>query len=94
VLDLEVEIEGLPRDMSTSIKQYQVVGMWPPQKPCAAKILHAMNLDAVTAQDASAHVATALMRIDEENLLVIENRAAPKWLVHTAPTKLTPLCQS
>jgi hypothetical protein len=33
------------------------------------------------------------MRIDEENLLVIENRAAPKWwwLVHTAPTKLTRL---
>src|SRR5437879_6233260 len=41
--------------------------------------------NAATAQDASSHVASALVGVDEENFLVIENRATPKWwLVHSS----------
>jgi hypothetical protein len=85
VLDLAAEIESLPRNMSTSIQQNQVVGMGSPQSPRSAKILGSLHLDAVTAQDAGADVTSALVGVDEENSLVIENRAGTKrrWLIHT-----------
>jgi hypothetical protein len=85
VLDLAVEIESLPREMPTSIQQYQVVGMSSPLNPRSTKILGSLHLNAVTAQDAGTNVTSALVGIDEENFLVIENRAGTKWwwLVHT-----------
>lgn len=49
VLDLEVEIESLTWEMSTSIKQYHIVDMGSPQKPRSAKILGGLYLDAMTA---------------------------------------------
>lgn len=78
MLDLAVEIEGLPREMSTSIQQYQVVGMGPPQRSRSTKILGCLHLDAVTAQDVRAHVASARVGVDKENLLLIEDRTT-KW---------------
>ncbi len=86
MLDLEVEIESLPREMSTSIQQYQVVGMRSPQRSRRLEVVSRIDCNAATSQDARAHVASALVGVDEENLLVIENCAATKWwwLVHTA----------
>ena len=49
VLDLEVEIESLTWEMSTSIKQYHIVDMGSPQKPRSTKILGGLYLDAMTA---------------------------------------------
>jgi hypothetical protein len=71
--------------MSASIQQYQVVGMGSPERSRSAKILGSLHLDAVTAQNIGANVASALVAVDEENFLVIENCAAAKWwwLVHT-----------
>jgi hypothetical protein len=94
VLDLAVEIESLPREMPTSIQQYQVVGMSSPLNPRSTKILGSLHLDAVTAQDAGTNVTSALVGIDEENFLVIENRAGTKWwwLVHTKLRKPERVC--
>ena len=93
MLDLEIEIESLPRKMSTSVQQYQVVGMRSPQGSRRPEAVSRIDSNAATAQDASAHVASALMGVDEENFLVIENRATPKWwwLVHLALPKLAHL---
>jgi hypothetical protein len=86
VLDLEVEIESLTWQMSTSIKQYHIVDMGSPQKPRSAKILGSLHLNAMTAQDPGPRVASMPVEVDEENFLVIETRATPKWwwLVHPA----------
>jgi hypothetical protein len=94
VLDIEVEIESLPRDMSTSIQQYQIVALGSPQSSRSTKILGSLHLDAVTAQDAGTNVTSALVGIDEENFLIIENRAGTKrrWLVHTKLRKPERVC--
>jgi len=80
VVDIEVEIESLPRKMSASIQQYQVVDMGSPQRSPRLEVVSRVDCNAVTLQDAS-----ALVGVDEENFLVIENRAAKWWwLVHPA----------
>lgn len=90
MLDSEVEIERISREMSTNIQQDQIVELGSPQKPRSREILGDMHLDAVTLQDACAHVAGKLVKIDEENFLVIENREATKWwwLVHPVHPRL------
>jgi len=85
VVDIEVEIESLPREMSASIQQYQVVDMGSPQRSPRLEVVSRVDCNAVTLQDASTHLASALVGVDEENSLVIENRAAKWWwLVHPA----------
>jgi hypothetical protein len=79
VLDLEVEVESLSGEMSVSTKQYQVIALGSPQRPRRLDTVGRIDLDAVTSQDASAHVASALVGIDEENFLVIEDRATKGW---------------
>jgi hypothetical protein len=94
VLDLEVEIASLSREMSTSIQQYQVVGKGSPQRPRRLEAIGRIDFDAATSQDPGANVASALVGVDEEKLLAIENRAATKWwwLVHTALPKPERVC--
>jgi hypothetical protein len=89
VLDLDVEVESLSREMSPSSKQYQVVELGSPQRSRRLEAVSRIDLDAATSQDARAHVASALVGIDEENFLVIENRATKWWwLVHPTLPKL------
>ncbi len=90
MLDLEVEVESLPRDMSTSIQQYQIVVLGSPQRSRRLEVVSRIDFNAVTSQDTRAHVASALVGVDEQNFLVIENRATPKWwwLVHPALPRL------
>ncbi len=89
VLDLDIEVESLSREMSTSRKQYQVVELGSPQRSRRLEAVSRIDLDAATSQDARAHVASALVGIDEENFLVIENRATKWWwLVHPTLPKL------
>ena len=89
VLDLDIEFESLSREMSTSRKQYQVVELGSPQRSRRLEAVSRIDLDAATSQDARAHVASALVGIDEENFLVIENRATKWWwLVHPTLPKL------
>lgn len=73
VLDLEVEIESLPWDISTSIQHYQIVELGSPQRSPRLEAVSRIDLNAATAQDARAHVASALVGVDEENFLAIEN---------------------
>jgi hypothetical protein len=89
VLDLKVEIASLSREMSTSIQQYQVVDTGSPQRPRRLEAVGRIDFDAATSQDHGANVASALVGVDEEKLLAIENRAVTKWwwLVHTALPK-------
>jgi hypothetical protein len=94
VLDLKVEIASLAWEMPSGIQQYQIVE---PGLPKGSRHLEAMgriNPNAVTPEDASARVAGGLVGIDEENLLVIENRAATKWwwLVHPIRPKPERVC--
>ena len=93
MLDLEVEIESISSKMSTSIQQYQVVGMGSPERSRRQEVISRSDLNAPTAQDVGTNVTSALVRIDEENFLVIENRATPKWwwLVHPALPNLAHL---
>jgi hypothetical protein len=70
VLDLEVEIESLPRDISTSIQLYQIVELGLPQRSRRLEAVSRIGLNAATAQE---HVASALVGVDEENFLAIEN---------------------
>jgi hypothetical protein len=89
MLDLDIEVESISGEMSTSSKQYQVVELGSPQRSRRLDTVGRIDLDAVTSQDARAHIASALVRIDEENFLVIENRATKWWwLVHPTPPKL------
>src|SRR5271157_4543563 len=89
VLDLDIEVENLSREMSTSSKQYQVVELGSPQRSRRLEAVSRIDLDAATSQDARAHVASALLGIDEENFLVIENRATKWWwLAHPTLPKL------
>jgi len=89
VLDLDIEFESLSREMSTSSKQYQVVELGPPQRSRRLEAVSRIDLYAATSQDARAHVASALVGIDEENFLVIEDRATKWWwLVHPTLPKL------
>jgi hypothetical protein len=89
VLDLKVEIASLSGEMPTSIQQYQVVGTGSPQGPRRLEAIGGIDFDAAIPQDPGAHVASALVGIDEEKLLAVENRAATKWwwLVHAALPK-------
>lgn len=89
VLDLDIEVESISGEMSTSSKQYQVIELGSPQRSRRLDTVGRIDLDAVTSQDARAHVASTLVGIDEENFLVIENRAAKWWwLVHPTLPKL------
>jgi hypothetical protein len=49
VLNLEVEIESLPRDISTSIQQYQVVELGSPQISRCLEAIGRIDLNAATA---------------------------------------------
>ena len=71
--DLEIEIEGVSSKMSASIQQYQIVEPGSPQGSRRLEVVSRIDLDAATAQDASAHVAGTPAGVDEENLLVIED---------------------
>jgi hypothetical protein len=84
VLDLKVEIASFAREMSTSIQQYQMVELGSPQSSRHLETVGRINANAVTPEDTSARVAGRLVGIDEEKLLIIENRATTKWwwLVH------------
>jgi len=89
VLDLDIEVESLSREMSTTRKQYQIVERGSPQRSRRLEAVSRIDLDAVTPQDARAHVASALVGIDEENFLVIENRPTKWWwLVYPTLPKL------
>jgi hypothetical protein len=94
VLDLKVEIASFAREISTSIQQYQIVALGSPQSSRHLEAIGRINANAVTPEDASARVAGRLVRIDEEKLLVIENRAATKWwwLVHPILPKPKRIC--
>jgi hypothetical protein len=95
VFDLKVEIASFAREMSTSIQQYQIVALGSPQSSRYLEIIGRINANAVTPEDASARVAGRLVGIDEEKLLVIENRAATKWwwLVHPIVPKPERVCR-
>ena len=90
MLDLEVEVESLTRDISTSIQQYQIVKLGSPQRSRRLEVVSRIDFNAATSQDTRAHVASVLVGVDEQNFLVIENRATPKWwwLVHPALPRL------
>ncbi len=89
MLDLDIDVESLSREMSTSRKQYQIVQLGSPQRSGRRDTVSRIDLYAVTSQDARAHVASALVGIDEESFLVIENRATKwRWLVHPTLPKL------
>jgi len=90
VLDLKVEIASFAREVSTSIQQYQVVALGSPQRSRRLKAVSRIDFKAATPQDAGANVTSAPVGVDEEDSLVIENRATPKWwwLVHPALPRL------
>ena len=94
MLDLKVEIASLAREMSTGIQQYQIVELGSPKRPRRLEVVGRINANAVTPEDTSARVAGRLVGIDEENSLVIENRAGTKrrWLVHTKLRKPERVC--
>jgi hypothetical protein len=51
-----------------------------------------MDFDAMTPQNASAHLAGSLAAIDKEDSLAEENPSAPpRWLVHKTPLGLETL---
>src|SRR5260370_17539097 len=79
VLDLDIEFESLSREMSPSSKQYQVVELGSPQRSRRLEAVSRIDLNAATSQHARAHIASALVGIDEENFLAIENRATRSW---------------
>ena|SRR2546430_16645563 len=89
MLDIEVEIESLPREISTGIQQYQIIELGSPQRSGRREVLCGIHGNAATAQDPSANITCALVGIDEENFLFVENQATAKWwwLVHTALPK-------
>jgi hypothetical protein len=76
--------------MSAHIEQYQVIQLGLPQKSRCLEALRLMYLDAVTAQDGSAHLARTLIAVDEENRLALKNWSATKWwwAIHTALPKV------
>ena len=94
MLDLKVEIANFAREISTSIQQYQIVELGSPQSSRYLEAIGRINANAVTPEDISARVAGRLVGIDEEKLLVIENRAATKWwwLVHPILPKPKRIC--
>jgi hypothetical protein len=94
MLDLKVEIASFAREISTSIQQYQIVDLGSPQRSRHVEAIGRINANAVTPEDISARVAGRLVGIDEENFLVIENRAATKWwwLVHPILPKPKRIC--
>jgi hypothetical protein len=49
VLDLEVEIESLPGDISTSIQQHQIAQLGSQQKSRSLKAVSRIDLNAATA---------------------------------------------
>jgi len=89
VLDLEVEIASLAREMSMSIQQYQIVAPGSPQSPRHLEAIGRINANAATPQDVCAHVTSPLVGVDEEDFLVIETGAITKrrWLVHNQPSE-------
>jgi hypothetical protein len=87
--DLVIKSERLIGKVSSHVEQYPVIE---PRSPQTARCLEAVcniQLDVVISQDARAHVARGLVRIDEENFLAVENRSATKWwVVHIPPLRL------
>jgi len=94
VLDLKVEIASFAKEISTSIQQYQIVELGSPQSSRHLEAIGRINANAVTPEDIGARVTGRLVGIDEENFLVIENRAGTKWwwLVHTKLRKPKHVC--
>jgi hypothetical protein len=89
VLDLLVEFERLPRGVSPNVEHYEVIDPGLPKRSRCGDLFGSMHFDSMTPQDARSHPTGSLAAIDEENFLVIENRAAREWwLVHPAPPKL------
>jgi len=64
--------------------------MGSPQRSPSLEVVSRVDCNAVTLQDASAHLTSAMVGIDEENFLVIANRATTKrrWLAHADLPKL------
>src|SRR5260370_11924358 len=56
VLDLDIEVESLSREMSTSSKQYQVVDLGSPQRSSSLEPVRSTALHTPTSQDAPPHV--------------------------------------
>ena len=94
MLDLKVEIASFTRKISTSIQQYQIVELGSPQSLRYLEAIGRINANTVTPEDSSPRVAGRLVAIDEEKLLVIENRAATKWwwLVHPKLPRRKGIC--
>lgn len=94
MLDLKVEIASFTRKISTRIQQYQIVELGLPQSSRHLEAIGRINANAVTPEDTSARFTGRLVGIDEEKLLVIENRAATKrwWLVHPKLPKRKGTC--
>jgi hypothetical protein len=80
--------------MPASIQQYQIEELGSPQSSRLLEVIGRIDANAVTPQDTRARVAGRLVGIDEENFLVIENRAGSKWwwLVHAKLRKPTLIC--
>src|ERR1700704_2808715 len=92
LLDLLVEFEGLPRRVSPNVEHYEVIYLGLPKRSRCGDPFGSMHCDSMTPQDRSAYLARGLAAIDEENFLVIENRAAKGWAIHrTLPKRARPL---
>ncbi len=94
MFDLKVEIASFTRKIPTSIQQYQIVEIGSPQSSRHLEAIGRINANAMTPEDTSARVTGRLVGIDEEKLLVIENRAATKWwwLVHPKLPRRKGIC--
>ena len=89
LLNLLVEFERLSRGVSPNVEHDEVIEIGLPRKSRCGELVGGMHFDSMTPQDRSTRVAGSLAAIDEENSLVIENRAAKRWwLVHPALPKL------
>ena len=85
--DIEVD-KPLRGDVHESCKKYQTKELGSPHRSRRLEAVSRIDLYVVTPHLARAHVASALVGIDEENFLVIENRAARSgggWYIPTLP---------
>ncbi len=89
MLDLAVEFERLPGGVSPNVEHYEVIDLGLAKKSRCGDLFGRVHFDTMTPQDTRAHPTGSLAAIDEENFLVIEDRAAKGWwLVHLALPKL------
>ena len=92
MLDLLVEFERLPRRASPNVEHYEVIYLELPKRSRCGDPFGSMLCNSMTPQDRGVYHARSLAAIDEENFLVIENRAAKGWAIHrTLPKRARPL---